>query len=83
MTRSQVHSKATLSQSSSNRTKKGKVSKYLQVTYIERLIYEYSSVIQPVAAPYKSSLTIDVRIPNGQKVLYIPGTLETLKFAWI
>ena len=83
MTRSQVHSKATPSQSSSNRTKTEKVSKYLQVTYTERLIYEYSSVIQPVAAPNKSSLTIDVRIPNGQKVLYIPGTLETLKFAWI
>ena len=26
---------------------------------------------------------IDVKIPNGQKVLYIPGSLETIKFAWI
>lgn len=40
-------------------------------------------MIQPLGNPFKTSIAIDVNIPESQQLRYIPGALETLKFAWI
>lgn len=40
-------------------------------------------MVQPKANQYKTSIVIDCDIPNQQQVKYIPGVLQTLKFAWI
>ena len=62
------------------------VSRALFVNYIllsERTNFDYNYIVQPIGSPYKTSLTIECWIPSNQKVEYIPGTLETLKFALI
>lgn len=50
---------------------------------IERLSYDYSALVQPFASPYKTSLDFTINIPKQQRVAYIPGVLQTLKFAWL
>ena len=50
---------------------------------IEKLVYDYRYFVQPYAAPHKTQLVVNVKIPSHQQVKYIPGTLQTLKFAWI
>jgi len=39
--------------------------------------------VQPYASPHKTSIVIDVKIPAHQQITYIPGVLQTLKFAWL
>ena len=39
--------------------------------------------MQPFADPHKTKLKIAAEIPIEQQVKYIPGVLQTLKFAWI
>lgn len=50
---------------------------------IEKLTYDYQHIVQPFASPHKTSIMIEVEIPTSQEVKYIPGVLQTLKFAWI
>lgn len=40
-------------------------------------------IIHPFANPHKTQIFIDAEIPIQQEVKYIPGILQTLKFAWI
>ena len=49
----------------------------------ERTKFAYKHIVQPKGSPYSTTIHIDVRIPHGQRVLYVPGTLETLKFGWM
>lgn len=49
----------------------------------ERLGYDYSALVQPYASPYKTSLDFTINVPKSQQVAYIPGILQTLKFAWL
>jgi len=37
----------------------------------------------PFANPHKTKIMITAEIPIEQQVKYIPGILQTLKFAWI
>jgi hypothetical protein len=39
--------------------------------------------VQPYASPQKTSIVVNVKIPAHQQIKYIPGTLQTLKFAWV
>jgi hypothetical protein len=50
---------------------------------VERLDYDYNVVVQPLGAPGKTSIQLDIGVPINQELRYIPGVLETLKFAWI
>lgn len=49
----------------------------------ERLWYDYQAVVQPYANPYKTQIVMEIDIPTSQEVKYIPGVLQTLKFAWV
>lgn len=40
-------------------------------------------MIQPLGASRTAKVSMDVVVPINQRVLYIPGVLETLKFAWV
>lgn len=40
-------------------------------------------MVQQKASQHKTSIVIDCDIPRQQEVKYIPGVLQTLKFAWI
>jgi len=33
--------------------------------------------------PRKATIYLDVKVPINQQLRYMPGILETLKFAWI
>jgi len=48
----------------------------------ERLKFDYIHLIQPLGSQFKTKLIITVNIPESQEIKYIPGVLETLKFAW-
>ena len=50
---------------------------------LERLDFEYNYVVQPLGSPSKTTIQLDMAVPINQEVSYIPGVLETLKFAWI
>lgn len=39
--------------------------------------------MQPYANPYKTQIVMEIDIPTSQEVKYIPGVLQTLKFAWV
>jgi len=32
---------------------------------------------------FKSSITLYITVPKSQQVKYIPGVLQTLKYAWV
>ncbi len=38
--------------------------------------------MQPMGSMFTTVIDIYVRIPIAQEIFYIPGVLETLKFAW-
>lgn len=48
----------------------------------EKTIYDASTIVQPLGSSTSTTIEVTVRIPPSQLVTYIPGTLETLKFAW-
>ncbi len=48
----------------------------------EKTVYDYSAIVQPLGSMYTTTLDITIRIPPEQQIRYIPGTLETMKFAW-
>ena len=57
--------------------------KYLHPNSIERLNFDYKYLIQPLGTANSSTIKISAEVPIGQRVVYIPGVLETLKFAWV
>jgi len=50
---------------------------------IERTKFDYKYIVQPVGSRHKTYLSIDVRIPQNEKIDYIPGVLESLKGMWV
>lgn len=49
---------------------------------LEKTIFDYQWLIQPLGAKNKPAIYIDVHVPIAQKLRYIPGVLEVLKMAW-
>ena len=49
----------------------------------EKIEYKYEYLIQPIGNPYKTVIQIYAHVPVQQEVKYVPGILETLKFAWV
>ena len=49
----------------------------------ERTKFDYKYIVQPVGSRHKTYLSIDVRIPQNEKIDYIPGVLESLKGMWV
>jgi hypothetical protein len=49
----------------------------------ETIEFNYEYLIQPIGNPYKAVIQIYAHVPVQQEVKYVPGILETLKFAWV
>ena len=50
---------------------------------LERITYNYENIVQPQGSNLKTSLEIDLRVPLSQEIVYLPGFMETIKFAWV
>ena len=50
---------------------------------IERTVYDYQEIVQPLGHMYKTSIDVNITIPFNQEVKYMPGVLESIKYAWI
>ena len=52
--------------------------------FIERTVYDQQSIlVKPLGSANKVAIDITVRVPSNQRIRYVPGILETLKYAWI
>jgi hypothetical protein len=49
----------------------------------ERLEYNAQSIVQPMGSRFSTTLDININIPTSQEIVYRPGVMETLKFAWV
>lgn len=47
------------------------------------LEYDYKSIVQPFGDSTSTVVSIDVLIPAYETILYSPGFVESLKYAWI
>ena len=45
--------------------------------------YDYESIVSPIGSSNMLTLNMQVMIPTKQKIQYIPGFYETIKFAWV
>lgn len=54
-----------------------------RLTIVEKTIYEYQEIVQPLGTMNNVIIEANINIPFYQEVKYIPGILETLKYAWI
>lgn len=49
----------------------------------EKVDFRFQHLIQPIGNPNKTVLQVFAHVPKSQEVRYVPGILETLKFAWV
>ncbi|CDW84907.1 transmembrane protein 231 [Stylonychia lemnae] len=63
--------------------RKGNFQYPLFFDILERTVYNYNYIVQPYGQMFKTTLDVTIKIPFSQEVIYIPGILETLKYAWI
>ena len=49
----------------------------------ERLSYKAQSIVQPLGSPHSTTIKLQMHVPKHQQIVYMPGVMEALKFAWV
>ena len=49
----------------------------------ERIEYDYNTIIQPLGSSHTTTVNMKIHNPTSQMIKYIPGVMETAKFAWV
>lgn len=49
----------------------------------ERVNFVGSTFVQPLGSSYSTSIDLKLTVPRSQEIVYRPGVMETLKFAWM
>jgi hypothetical protein len=51
--------------------------------FAEKIEYDYNTIVEPLGSAYTTTINLKIHNPTNQMVKYIPGVMETLKFAWV
>jgi len=49
----------------------------------ERVEYHSTQIVQPMGSAFTTTLDLQIHVPKTQEIVYKPGVMQTLKFAWV
>ena len=53
------------------------------LTCTERTEYKAETIVQPLGSSFSTTLDLTIKVPISQEIMYRPGMMETIKFAWV
>ena len=51
--------------------------------YSERLDYDSKQIVQPLGSSFSTTIEMGMHVPASQELVYMPGVMETMKFALV
>ena len=49
----------------------------------EKVNYVATNFVQNLGSRFSTTLEVNIHVPKSQEIVYRPGVLETIKFAWV